>query len=418
MIWYPYAQMKTMAPPLQVERAEGVLLHTDRGVLIDAVSSWWSTIHGYNHPVLNAAIADQLGKFAHVMLGGLTHEPVQKLTQKLSEWLPGDLDYCFYSDSGSVAVEVALKMALQYSVNRGRERRAVLALNDAHHGNGMDVRESERRTVLALQNAYHGDTFKAMEVGDDEDYHFAFAQKSGVVHIPTRIDALEKAFAEKGDSFYCMIVEPLLQGAGGMKMYDVSFLQRARELCDRHGVLLIFDEVATGFGRTGHRFAADLVLPDILVLGKALTGGYIGHAVTVARRKVFEAFYSDDPRMAFMHGPTFMGNALACRVALASVTLFEEQNYMQKIRHIQEVQRSALCGLCDERIKDVRVMGGCACIEVHDERSLCGFREYAVSRGVFCRPFGRILYAMVPYVIDDEQLYTVLDVMRSWFARG
>ncbi|MCI8413155.1 MAG: aspartate aminotransferase family protein [Clostridia bacterium] len=418
MIWYPYAQMKTMAPPIRVERADGVFLHTDKGILIDAVSSWWSTIHGYNHPVLNAAISDQLGKFAHVMLGGLTHDPVQQLTDKLSEWLPGDLDYCFYSDSGSVAVEVALKMALQYNVNRGCARHSVLALENAHHGNAMPVPTGERNTVLALKNAYHGDTFKAMEVGDDEDYHFAFPHKRGVVHIPTRIDALEKAFSEKGNTFYCMIVEPLLQGAGGMKMYDCSFLRRARELCDRYGVLLIFDEVATGFGRTGNRFAADLVLPDILVLGKALTGGYIGHAVTVARRKVFEAFYGDDPRIAFMHGPTFMGNALACRVALASVRLFEEENYMQKIRRIEKIEQSVLLGLRDERIKEVRVMGGCACIEVVNPSVLEGFREYAVSHGVFCRPFGNILYAMVPYVIQEEQLRTVLNVMRSWFTRG
>lgn len=395
MIWYPYAQMKTMPTPIRVERAEGVYLYTDRGRLIDSVSSWWSVIHGYNHPTLNAAVERQLHDFAHVMLGGLTHSPVERLSEKLADWLPGDLDYCFFSDSGSVAVEVALKMALQYNVNRG----------------------SDRRKILALRHAYHGDTFKTMEVGDDADYHFAFPFKQGVLHIPTEIAALEQAFAECGNELSCMIVEPLLQGAGGMKMYDVAFLHRARALCDRYDVLLIFDEVATGFGRTGNRFVADQVCPDILVLGKALTGGYIGHAVTVASRRVFDGFYGDDERLALMHGPTFMGNALACSVALASIDLFEKQNYMQKIAHIEEVSRNALQDLRDERIRDVRILGGCACIEVKDSATLDGFAAFALERGVFSRPFGTCLYTMPPYIIDDERLATVLFAMRDWFKR-
>ena len=279
MIWYPYAQMKTLDAPIKIASAKGVHLFTEDGHdLIDSVSSWWSVIHGYDHPEINAAIAGQLEKFAHVMLGGLTHEPVQRLSDKLAQWLPGDLDYCFFSDSGSMAVEVALKMALQFNTNRG----------------------SGRDMILALEHAYHGDTFKAMEIGDDEDYHFAFGKNSekkrGVVHIPTELAALEAAFTEYGERLSCFIVEPLLQGAGGMRMYDVGFLERARQLCDEYDVLLIFDEVATGFGRTGNRFAADLVLPDIIVLGKALTGGYIGHAATVANRRVWEGFMSDDLR--------------------------------------------------------------------------------------------------------------------------
>lgn len=313
MIWYPYEQMKTMKQPYKIIDADGVYLYTEDQKLIDSVSSWWCMIHGYKHPVLTKAIKDQADLFSHVMLGGLTHDPVMKLSEKLQEFLPGDLDYCFFSDSGSVAVEVALKMALQFNTNRG----------------------SRRDMVLSLKNAYHGDTFKAMEVGDDEDYHFVFKEKKGVVHIPTEISALEEAFANYHDRFYCFIVEPLLQGAGGMRMYDLSFLQRARELCDEYDVLLIFDEVATGFGRTGNRFVADRVCPDILVLGKALTGGYIGHAVTVANHRVFQGFYSDDSRHALMHGPTFMGNALACSAALASIEVFEKENYMDKIKKIE-----------------------------------------------------------------------------------
>ncbi len=397
MIWYPYEQMKTMKTPYKIVDAQGVNLYTEDQKLIDSVSSWWSVIHGYKHPELNAAIEEQLKKFAHVMLGGLTHEPAQKLSDKLQSWLPGDLDYCFFSDSGSVAVEVALKMALQYYMNRG---------------------ETQRTMALALTRAYHGDTFKTMEIGDDEDYHFvlnAYGKSQYVVHIPTEIPALEEAFEKYHHRLNCFIVEPLLQGAGGMQMYDVSFLKRARELCDEYGVLLIFDEVATGFGRTGNRFVADLVLPDILVLGKALTGGYIGHAVTVASHKVYEGFYDDDPTHALMHGPTFMGNALACSVALKSIELFESQDYMSKIRRIEAITRREMEGFTDPRIKEIRVMGGCVCVEVYDAASIRGYQQFAYERGVFSRPFLNYLYAMVPYVIQEHELVQVLETMKEWF---
>lgn len=367
--------------------------------MIDSISSWWSVIHGYRHPVLTEAIVKQARQFSHVMLGGLTHEPVKRLADKLAEWLPGDLDYCFFSDSGSVGVEVALKMALQYYINRG---------------------ELQRTGILSLTHAYHGDTFKTMEAGDDEDYHFileACGEKKDVIHIPTEIPALEEAFARFHTKLNCLIVEPLLQGAGGMRMYDVSFLKRARQLCDQYDVLLIFDEVATGFGRTGNRFVADLVQPDILVLGKALTGGYIGHAVTVANRKVYEGFYSDNPDHALMHGPTFMGNALACSAALASIELFETERYMDKIAGIEEITRQEMAGFSDPRIREVRMMGGCVCVEVKDAKTLEGYQQFARARGVFSRPFLKYLYAMVPYVIREEELVCVLDCMKAWFRR-
>lgn len=401
MIWYPYEQMKTAQPHIEIKSAKGVHLYTEDGLdLIDSVSSWWSVIHGYNHPEINQAINEQLQKFAHVMLGDLTHKPALKLAEKLKEWLPGDLDYPFFSDSGSVAVEVSLKMALQYNTNRG----------------------SDRCKILALEHAYHGDTFKAMEVGDDEDYHFAFGnsneKKKDVIHIPTEIPALEKAFEQYGSQLSCMIVEPLLQGAGGMRMYDISFLERARELCDENDVLLIFDEVATGFGRTGNRFVADLVLPDILVLGKALTGGYIGHAATIANHKVFSAFYSDDASHAFMHGPTFMGNALACCAALKSIELFERENYMDKIRRIEEISKRELSDFHDERIKEIRIMGGCTCIEVYDNNCLQGFQKFAREHGVFSRSFLNYMYSMVPYVISESELVQIFDTMKAWFKEN
>lgn len=356
MIWYPYQQMKTMQTPYEIVDAEGVYLYTRERRMIDSVSSWWSVIHGYKHPALNQVLVDQAGRFSHVMLGGLTHAPAQQLAEKLGQWLPGELAYSFFSDSGSVAVEVALKMALQYFMNRGQTQR-------------------------------------------------------------TMILALEEAFLTYHDRLNCLLVEPLLQGAGGMRMYDVSFLQRARALCDQYGVLLIFDEVATGFGRTGNRFVADLVQPDILVLGKALTGGYLGHAVTVASRKVYEGFYDDCPEHALMHGPTFMGNALACRLALQSIALFEEQDYLAKIRRMEQITRRELAGFSHPSIREIRIMGGCVCIEVFDPAVLRGYQQFAYERGVFSRPFLQYLYAMVPYIIEEEELVTVLRTMKAWFLR-
>ena len=396
MIWYPYQQMKTMKPPYSIVDAEGVYLYTEDARLIDSVSSWWSVIHGYKHPVLTEAIKSQADHFSHVMLGGLTHEPAERLAARLRQWLPGDLNYCFFSDSGSVGVEVALKMAFQYYVNKGEEGRT---------------------KVLSLTHSYHGDTFKAMEVGDDEDYHFAFKKKENVIHIPTRIQDLEDAFLRFHRELYCFIVEPLLQGAGGMRMYDISFLEKARELCDTYGVLLIFDEVATGLGRPGQRFVSDLVFPAILVLGKALTGGYIGHAVTVAGTKVYQGFYGDDPALALMHGPTFMGNALACRAALASIELFESGNYMEKIAHIEEVSRRELKDLSSPLIREIRIMGGCTCVETVSPDVLDGFQEFAYQHGVFSRPFLSYMYTMVPYIIEDSQLIQIFDTMKEWFSR-
>lgn len=397
MIWYPYEQMKTMKPPYKVIDAKGVYLYTEDNKMIDSVSSWWSNIYGYKNEKLNEAIINQVNKFSHVMLGGLTHDPVEKLSNKLKEFLPGDLDYSFFSDSGSVSVEVALKMALQFYMNKGEENRTM---------------------VLALNHAYHGDTFKTMEVGDDEDYHFvleAYGKSKNVVHIPTEIPALEKAFKEYGDKLNSFIVEPLLQGAGGMRMYDISFLERARELCDEYKVLLIFDEVATGFGRTGNRFVADLVLPDIICLGKALTGGYIGHAATVANKKVFDAFYDDEPTHALMHGPTFMGNPLACAVSLRAIEIFEKENFMDKIKRIEEIEKEEMEKFSHPKIEEVRVMGGCVCIELKDGKDIEGFQEFAYERGVFARPFLKYIYSMVPYVINEDELRKVMRTMKEWF---
>ena len=391
MIWYPYEQMKTMKAPYKIVDADGVYLYTEDQKLIDSVSSWWCMIHGYKHPELTAAIKEQADHFCHVMLGGLTHEPVQKLTQKLESFLPGDLNYCFYSDSGSVAVEVSLKMALQYNTNQGRKR----------------------PLVLALEHAYHGDTFKAMEVGDDEDYHFAFDKKEGVVHIPTEIPALEDAFELYHDRLNCFIVEPLLQGAGGMQMYDISFLKRARELCNQYDVLLIFDEVATGFGRTGNRFVADLVLPDILVLGKALTGGYIGHAVTVANHKVFDAFYSDDDRLALMHGPTFMGNPLACAVALKGIEIFEREDIVGHVNQVAPYLTKKLDELVDELDCVVKRKGKGLMQGIEITKPLAEVNKKTIEEGLLIiQAQGNVIRFVPPLIVEEKHIDEMIEKLK------
>lgn len=397
MLWYPYQQMKTMNKPYEIVDAKGVYLYTKEKRLIDSISSWWSVIHGYKNKEMNEVMISQIKKFSHIMLGGLSHKPAEELAEKLKSWLPGDLNHTFFSDSGSVAVEVAIKMAIQYFINKG---------------------QNNRKKILSLTNSYHGDTFKTMEIGDDVDYHFilkSLGKNKNIIHIPTNIPDLEKIFKLYGNELCCFIVEPLLQGAGGIKIYELEFLKRARELCNEYEVLLIFDEVATGFGRTGYRFVSDVVLPDILILGKALTGGYIGHAATIANDKVYYCFYDDNPEYALMHGPTFMGNPLACCVALKSIEIFERENYLEKIKNIEKITKKQMLGFKDERIKEIRIMGGCICIEVKDNIHLQGFQQFAYERGVFSRPFLNYLYAMVPYIIEERELIKVLDTMKEWF---
>lgn len=396
MIWYPYEQMKTMKTPYKVIKAKGVYIYTEDKKLIDSVSSWWSAIHGYSNEEINEAAIRQINNFSHVMLGGLNHDPALQLAGKLQEVLPGDLDHVFFSDSGSVAVEVSLKMAIQYYNNKG-----------------MD----EKKEIIALKEAYHGDTFKAMAVGDDADYHKAFPEKEGIYHINPKTKELEEVLKKKHDKIAAFIVEPLLQGAAGMKMYDIEFLKEARELCNKYDVIFIFDEVATGFGRTGNMFVSELVVPDIIVIGKALTGGYIGHAATVANHKIYEGFYSDDQSKALMHGPTFMGNPLACSIALKSLEIFIRDGYMDKIKKIERILKNSLKDLQSNKIKDIRVMGACACIEVNDSKDLQGFSEFAYTHGVWNRTFLNYMYTMPAYIIEEGELLKIVHIFKKWFDR-
>lgn len=418
-LWYPYAQMKTRKEDYKVVSAEGMYLkvyNTEKDEtrdLIDAVSSWWCAAHGYNNKEINTAIAEQMSKFSHVMLGGLTHDPALKLAEKLVEITPEGLNHVFFSDSGSVGVEVALKMAIQYYSNKGNRRKL---------------------KFISLNHSYHGDTFKTMEIGDDPDYHHAFsplfknayhvtAPKNSpdaeLKDIEKELEELEKVMKEHHEEVAAFIVEPLLQAGGGFNFYTPKYLEKARELCDKYDILFIFDEVATGFGRTGKMFAADHcnINPDILILGKALTGGYLGHAATLATTKVFEAFYGDDPEMAFMHGPTFMGNALTCAAALKSIEIYERENYLNKIEKIEKKLKEEIKKVNSDKIADKRVFGVTAVVEVKDSVNLKGFQEFAYERGVWIRPFLNCIYTMPPYVISEEEIEKVIGVIKEWFDK-
>lgn len=390
---------------------EGVIMHLEDGrSLIDGISSWWAVIHGYNHPVLNAALLTQANKFAHVMLGGMTHNPALDLAAKLVSITPAGLNHVFFSDSGSIGVEVALKMSIQYWKNIGYKGKS---------------------KIISLRNGYHGDTFKAMEVSDDSDFTRAFSdvlKRGFILDIPAggfyadaitvqqATDELESLLAREHQHIAAFIVEPIVQCAGGFNIYSPLYLKAARELCTRYNVLLVFDEVATGFGRTGKMFAAEHagVTPDIMILGKALTAGYMGHAATLATTAVFDSFLGDNYEKALMHGPTFMANPLACAVALQSISLIEEENYLQKIEKIQSVIREQFATFSSPAIVAKRSIGAIGALEMKDAACLSGFKEFSQQNGVWLRPIGNVLYLMPPYIISEKELLTILHVMKEW----
>jgi adenosylmethionine-8-amino-7-oxononanoate aminotransferase len=403
----------------KVASARGVyLVLEDGGRLIDAIASWWCVIHGYAHPELDQAVRDQLDRMAHVMLGGLVHQPALDLAAKLVEITPPGLNHVFFGDSGSVGVEIALKMAVQYWANQGRTRKS---------------------KIVGLRGAYHGDTCGCMSVCDpDEGMHRLFA---GIVprqlHVegpslcrhdgePTEADIaadvapLRWLLAEEDDNIAALILEPLLQAAGGFRMHHPAYVRAVHKLCGEHDVLLILDEVATGFGRTGTLFAAEQadVTPDLMVLGKALTAGYLGHSATLASQRVYQAFLGDDAGKAFMHGPTFMGNPLACAVALRSIELFERERYLDHIARIEALLKEHLLPLRSAKVRDVRVLGACGVVETRAADDLAGIQGFAMDRGVWLRPFDRYVYTMPPYVISDDELTRVVATIREWFERA
>ena len=406
-IWLPYAQMKTAAPPLAVARTHGArIVLADGRELIDGIASWWTACHGYNQPAIRRAVERQLAEMPHVMFGGVLHEQAATLARRLADLLPGDLTRVFFSDSGSVAVEVAMKMAVQFWINRGARGKT---------------------KFVAFKGGYHGDTTGAMAVCDpDSGMHALFAgllPQQHVVDLPDneqRAAALDALLAREAEGIAAIIVEPLVQGAGGMLFHDSAVLKRLRSVADRHGVLLIFDEIFTGFGRLGTMFACDDagVTPDILTLSKALTGGTLPLAATVASSKVFDAFWSDDPAKALMHGPTFMANALACAAANASLDLFEQAPRLRQVAHIAAALEQGLAPAREfPRVKDVRVKGAIGVVELTHIDDLNALRARFVAEGVFVRPFGTIVYLTPAFTIAPDELNTltsaVLNVVRT-----
>ncbi len=405
-LWLPYTQMRTAHPPLRAAWTEGCRIGlADGRVLVDGIASWWTACHGYNHPHIRDAVTRQLGRMPHVMLGGLVHEPALTLADRLAALLPGDLDRVFFADSGSVAVEVAIKMALQYWINRGIRGRTRL---------------------LAFRGGYHGDTLATMAVCDPEEgMHALFAGVLPQHHIADlpRDDedeaALDRLLAAQGDGIAAILVEPLVQGAGGMLFHAPDVLRRLRRLADRHGLLLILDEIFTGFGRTGTLFACSAagIVPDIVTLSKALTGGTMALSAAVARAHVFEAFLSDDPAHALMHGPTYMGNPLACAAALASLDLFETEDRLGQVAAIADQLRGELepCRHMP-RVVDVRVLGAIGVVQLDAIADMNRLKAALVAEGVWIRPFRTILYLTPAFTATATELATLTGAIRTVLA--
>jgi adenosylmethionine-8-amino-7-oxononanoate aminotransferase len=407
-IWRPYAQMKTATPPLPVVGTHGSrIVLVDGRELVDGMASWWTACHGYNHPHIRQTVERQLATMPHVMFGGLAHEHALTLARRLAALLPGDLTRVFFSDSGSVAVEVAMKMAVQYWINRGVKGRS---------------------QFIAFKGGYHGDTTGAMAVSDTEDgMHALFAGLLPTHHIvdlpdnPEREAALDTLLAQRAGDIAGIMVEPLVQGAGGMKFHNAAALKRLRALADQYDVLLIFDEIFTGFGRTGTMFACETagVVPDIITLSKALTGGTLGLAATVANKKVFDAFWSDDPKKALMHGPSYMANALACAAANASFDLFEREPRLQQVAVITEALTKGLAPCRSlPGVADVRVKGAIGVVEMDRIGDLDRVRAKFVEQGVFVRPFGNVIYLTPAFTIDSSDLARLTRAVAKLVGEG
>ena len=407
-VWHPYASMLDPAPVYPVRRAEGVWLEfTDGRRVIDGMASWWCAIHGYNVPELNAAVEKQLHDMAHVMFGGLTHEPAARLAEKLLSIAPPSMQHVFFADSGSVSVEVAIKMALQFWQAQG---------------------ETGKRKLLTIRNGYHGDTFGAMSVCDPvAGMHHMFAgmlPQHFFAEAPTaaddaswdasQISSFVELLERHHEEIAAVILEPIVQGAGGMRFYAPEFLREVRRLCDLFDVLLICDEIATGFGRTGTMFAVEQagIEPDIMCVGKALTGGYMTLAAVLTTARVCEGIHADG-RGVLMHGPTFMANPLACAVALASIELLLASPWQQRVAAIGgQLERELLPCRESDGVADVRVKGAIGVIEMHQPIDVPKVQEMLIADGVWLRPFGRLLYTMPPFVISAEELASVTAAMR------
>lgn len=406
-IWHPYTSMINPLKAYEVVSANSTKLTLEDGrELIDGMSSWWSTIHGYNNPRLNKAAECQLKKMAHVMFGGITHRPAVELAQKLIEITPEGLDRVFYSDSGSVSVEVAIKMALQY-----------------HHSRGSRF----KRVIATFEGGYHGDTWHAMSVCDPVNgmhtlYNNRLTEQIFVKRPEigfydkwdnTTLESLERIFDNSHRQIAAFILEPIVQGAGGMRFYHPNYLKAVRELCNKYDVLLIADEIATGFGRSGKMFACEYadIIPDIMCVGKALTAGYMSFAATLTTKIIAEAISINEPHV-FMHGPTFMGNPLACAIACENLSILKEKSPIEAVKNIEKIMiRELSKAKSSNNVSDVRVLGAIGVIELKRNVDMQKIQQQFVDRGVWVRPFGKLVYIMPPYIIPENELVKLCQVL-------
>jgi len=409
-VWHPYASAVDKNPLYPVKSAKGTYIYLESGEkLIDGMSSWWCAIHGYNHPRLNKAIKKQLSKFSHIMFGGFTHKPAVDLAKKINEITPNNLQKVFFSDSGSVSVEVAMKFAVQY-----------------WHSQNLQ----EKKKFLTVKNGYHGDTMGTMSVSDPENgMHKIFTKsllKQFYVSCPESINTykknksnslkeIENMLINNNSIIAAIIIEPILQGAGGMRIYHPDYLSELKKLCKKYNVLLILDEIATGFGRTGKLFGFEHanIVPDILCLGKSLTGGYMSMAATVVSKKIAKSISENDPGI-FMHGPTYMANPLACSVALENINLLLSYDWEKKVKNIEKTLEAGLSKISKNKaVKDVRVIGAIGILEMEEKVNVASIQKKFVDHGIWLRPFSNLIYLMPPYVITKKDLKFMIKQLNT-----